>query len=186
VGFIFPLRTGVTDVSEQNRGAKGWREHRWIYDQLTDSADVLIGKVLQALHKSEVEKNTIVVFTSDHGENNGSHRLDHKTVFYNEASRIPFIFAGKGIKSGVVINHHVSMGLDLYPTLCDLAGIDVPDRLPGISLVPYLKGKDPSSLPKYTFLEDQIGFMVTDGRFKYSWYDDETNDQMLIDLKKDP
>lgn len=167
-------------------GEKGWREHRWLYARLTERADSLIGEVLQALHKSGLDQNTIVVFTSDHGDNDSSHRLEHKTVFYNEASCIPFIFAGPGIESGLVVDHQVSMGLDLYPTLIYLAGGRIPERLPGISLKPYLKEKKPSNSSKFVFMENQIGFMVTDGRFKYAWYDDKTNDQMLIDLKTDP
>ena len=176
-----PFRAKARKVWDE----RGWREHRWMYAQLTDKQDVFIGTVLDALKKSGLATNTIVVFFSDHGENNGSHRLDHKTVFYNEASQVPFIFSGAGIAAGLTNNIPVSLA-DFYPTLCDLAGVKAPRDLPGISLKPCLYGEPSAVLRKYVFVENQIGFMVTDGRFKYAWYDDAGNDEMFIDLKKDP
>ena len=171
--------------ARENWDIKGWRRHRWAYKQLTERADSLIGIVLDALEKSGLKDNTIVVFTSDHGDMDSSHRLEHKTVFYREAVRIPFIFAGKGIISGQADNHLVSNGLDLFPTLCDLAGIEPPDGLEGRSLKPLLTGKSSKNWREYLFAENQIGFMVTDGRYKYRWYDG-TDEEMFTDLINDP
>lgn len=173
------------EKARENWGVKGWRRHRWAYKRLTERADSLIGMVLNALEKSGLKDNTIVVFTSDHGDMDSSHRLEHKTFFYREALRIPFIFSGKGIVSGQVDHHLVSNGLDLFPTLCDLAGIEPPDGLEGRSLKPLLSGQNPPNWREYLFAENQIGFMVTDGQYKYRWYD-QTHEEMFTDLKNDP
>ena len=84
------LHSFTIDACE-NWTEKDWRLHRWAYHRLTERVDEQIGKVLDALQKSSFRENTIVVFTSDHGEMSASHRLEHKTVFYEESSNVPLI-----------------------------------------------------------------------------------------------
>ena len=83
--------------------------------------DRQIEQVLQALRDAKLEENTLIVFTSDHGELNGAHGLIRKGVFFEEVARVPFIVSLKGVtQPGLVDNQHlVSSGLDLIPTLCD-------------------------------------------------------------------
>lgn len=166
---------------------RDWRLHRWAYHRLTERVDKQIGKVLDALQRSEVRDNTIIVFTSDHGEMSASHRLEHKTVFYEESSNVPLIvwFEGMGNAGKVDDQHLISNGLDLYPTLCDLAGIKIPEALPGISFAPLLQGNAKAYHPrKYLILENELGFMARDTRFKYALYDN--GEEMLIDTRNDP
>ncbi|WPP51983.1 sulfatase family protein [Catalinimonas niigatensis] len=166
---------------------KDWRLHRWAYHRLTERVDEQIGKVLDALENSAIRDNTIVVFTSDHGEMSASHRLEHKTVFYEESSNIPLIvwYEGMDNKGETDDQHLISNGLDLYPTLCELAGIKVPEDLPGISFVPLLQNDNKAyQARQYLFMENEIGFMARDARFKYALYDN--GDEMLIDLQNDP
>ena len=166
---------------------RDWRLHRWAYHRLTERVDEQIGEVLDALQRSDVLDNTIVIFTSDHGEMSASHRLEHKTVFYEESSRVPFVVWFEGMHAGGEVDdqHLISTGLDLYPTLCDLTGIMIPNELPGVSFAPLLRG-EPAVYDsrKYLFIENELGFMVRDERFKYAMYDN--GDEMLIDTKKDP
>ena len=112
----------------QNWSVEQWRLHRWAYCRLTERVDREIGQVLQALREAGLEEKTLVVLTSDHGDMDGSHRLEHKSMFFEEAARVPFIVSLKGVtKPGLVDNQHlVSSGLDLIPTLCDFAGIKPP------------------------------------------------------------
>lgn len=164
-----------------------WRMHHWAYHRLTERVDEQIGQVLDALQKSEVRENTIVIFTSDHGEMSASHRLEHKTVFYEESSNVPLIVWYEGIKQvGAVDEEHlISNGLDLYPTLCELAGIKFPADLPGISFAPLLQGNASSYKDrKNLFMENELGYMVRNQRFKYALYDN--GEEMLIDLQHDP
>ncbi len=164
-----------------------WRMHRWKYHRLTERVDSLIGIVLDALEKSIYSKNTIVVFTSDHGDMDAAHRLEHKSFFYEEASRVPFIVAGKNIIKGKVDNEIlVNNGVDLLPTLCDLVGIEPPEGLAGKSIKHSLFGKKIKNNKQYVFIENEIGYMVTDGQYKYAIYNIGEINELLIDLKTDP
>lgn len=173
--------------ARKNWTERQWRLHRWAYHRLTEDVDAQIGIVLDALEQSRFRDNTIVVFTSDHGEMSAAHRLEHKTVFYEESSNVPLMISFKGIrnKGRKHSQYLISTGLDIYPTLCDLAGIKAPDALPGISFAPLLKGNAREYRPrKYYFLENELGFMVRDLRYKYALYDN--GNEMLIDLENDP
>ena len=174
-----------TIYARENWDEKDWRRHRWAYHRLTESVDEQIGRVLDALEKSGVRDNTIVIFTSDHGEMSASHRLEHKTVFYEESSNIPLIVWYEGIKnSGAVDDQHlISNGLDLYPTLCELTGIKIPEGLQGISFAPLLNGENYNGR-KYLILENEIGFMIRDFHMKYAVYDNGS--ETLFDTEKDP
>lgn len=173
--------------ARENWTEKDWRLHRWAYHRLTERVDEQIGKVLDALQRSDFRENTIVVFTSDHGEMSASHRLEHKTVFYEESSNVPLIIWFEGIHAaGAVEDQHlISNGLDLYPTLCELAGIKIPAYLPGVSFAPLLQNNDSHyNARQYLFMENEIGFMIRGKRFKYAMYDN--GNEMLIDTKNDP
>jgi arylsulfatase A-like enzyme len=165
-----------------------WRLHRWAYHRLTEMVDKKIGIVLDALKQSGLEEDTIIVFTSDHGDMDSAHGLEHKTVFYEESTRIPFIFKYKRICKEAFVDetHLVCNGLDLFPTLCDLAGVKAPNHVLGKSLKPILQGKTDIPWRKYLVIENRVGFMITDGRHKYSIDDFGENREMLFDLEKDP
>ncbi|MFQ5808182.1 MAG: sulfatase, partial [Armatimonadota bacterium] len=174
--------------ARQNWGEREWRLHRWAYCRLTELVDAHIAKVLQALRQSGIGENTIVIFTSDHGDMDSAHKLEHKTVFYEEAARVPMIISHKGhTPPGRVDDTHlVSNGLDLIPTLCDYAGAEPPDDLQGVSVRPLAEGREPESWRKDLWLEDQVGFMVHTGRHKYQLYDEGEPREMLTDLESDP
>lgn len=161
--------------------------YNWAYHRLTETVDRQIAVVLDALEKSAISDNTIIVFTSDHGDMNGSHQLIMKNRFYEESARIPFIFQGPAIKKAVVDNETlVCNGLDLLPTLCDFAGIKTPQGLTGVSLKPLLTGASKNIDRKYLFTESTVGYMVLDGRYKYALYDGTGNIELMTDTKTDP
>ncbi|MHC4647990.1 MAG: sulfatase family protein [Planctomycetota bacterium] len=91
------------------------------------------------------------------------------------------------IPEGVVDDTHlVSNGLDLLPTLCDYAGIKIPEALGGVSLRPLAEGKKAAAWRDYVVSESQNGRMLQTGRFKYCVYDSGRGREQLIDLKNDP
>ncbi len=176
-----------------NWGADKWRIHRWAYCRLTERVDRQIGKVLAALRKAGAEKDTVILFTSDHGDMDSAHRMEHKTVFYEEASRVPMIVSQKGRTTvGVDRTHLVSSGIDMIPTLCDYAGIRPPADLPGLSVRALAEGQKPhtakTQIPwrEDLIVENEIGVMLHNGRYKYSLHDKGADREMLIDLKTDP
>ncbi len=171
-----------------NWGEKEWRLHRWAYCQLTERVDRQIGIVLDALSEAGLGDDTVVVFTSDHGDMDGAHRIEHKSMTYEEAARVPLMIRWPGLtKPGHVDNQHlISNGLDILPTLCDFAGAKPPDGLKGRSLKPLLGGDKLASWREDLMIETQFAHGVTDGRYKYTLFDRFGSDEMLCDLQTDP
>jgi len=174
-------------LAREQYGEKEWRMHRWAYKRLTEMVDAQIGKVLDALRASGLEEETVVIFTSDHGDLDAAHRLEHKSAFYEESASVPFIISQKGVTpvGEVDVIHPVSNGLDLIPTLCDYAGIAKPHGLSGRSLRPLAEGEKPDwreAVP----VESSLGRMVAGTRYKYVRHFDGANAEQLYDLETDP
>lgn len=168
-------------------GERGWRLHCWAYARLTERVDTQIGVVLDALEASGQLENTVLMFTSDHGDHDAAHGLEHKTVFYEEAARIPLLLAHPGHgPSGVVDTQHLcNNGLDLMATCCDYAGIAPPDWNRGLSWRPLIEGQ----IAKWrtgVYSESQIGFMWVTRDHKYCAYDFCGAEEQLYDLITDP
>lgn len=174
--------SGYRDWTEEE-----WMTYRWMYRKLTEDVDSLVGRVLAALESSGLADETIVVFTSDHGEMQQAHGLVHKSRLLEECQRVPFIFMGKGIRKNTVDKSTlVCNGTDLAPTLYDLAGIEVPAGLPGISLKAYLTGVGKKPERDCLVLESSSGMQIHDGRYKYSVLMEMGCTKTLYDIKKDP
>jgi len=165
-----------------------WRLHRWQYCRLTEKVDAEIAVVLRALREAELEDSTVVVFSSDHGDMDASHRLEHKSVLYGESEQVPFIVSWKGVtRPGLVDHRHlVSTGLDLIPTLCDFAGIPVPKERAGLSVRPLAEGRTPTSWRDALVVEGRHCRALHTDRFKYTVFDIGDRREMLVDLGKDP
>lgn len=165
-----------------------WRMHRWAYARLTEMVDAQIQLILDALKESGQEENTLLIFSSDHGDNDASHKMEHKTVLYEESANIPFTAMWKGhIPAGQVNTKSlVSNGLDLLPTVCDYAGIKALSDSRGRSLKPLFEGKD-VAWRKTLGVEGEISRMVVNEEgYKYVRYDAVGKEERLMDLNKDP
>lgn len=167
---------------------KRWRQHRWAYHRLTEMVDSQIGVMLDALERSGKAAETVVIFTSDHGDMDSAHRMEHKTAFYEEASHIPLIVSQQDTTAAGTVDTEtlVSNGLDLYPTLCDYAGIDVPGDLRGIRFRPVAEGREREQSRDYIPVENEIGYMIVTGEYKYALHDRGENREQLYDLTNDP
>jgi arylsulfatase A-like enzyme len=187
------LQAGFKGVRYRKHARDVWQEEEWrvfrdTYRRLTEMVDEEIGQVLKALKEAGLEENTLIVFTSDHGDMDGTHKLQHKSVLYEEAARVPFMMSFKGkVKAGVVDDKHlISNGLDLLPTLCDYARIEAPTGLAGKSLRPIAEGRPTTDWRDYLVVESAHGRMLRTDRFKYCVYDSGKNREQLIDLANDP
>ncbi len=171
----------------ENWNAEQWRLHRWAYSRLTEKVDSEIGQLLEALRDAGLDENTLVVFTSDHGEMAGAHRLEHKSVPYEEAIRVPLIISYKGIvQPGLVDHEHlISIGLDLIPSLLGFVGIPIPSSLPGHSVHLLAQGK---AIPwrSYVGIEGGAFRVIRTNRYKYVIYDSGERREQLTDLDRDP
>ncbi|MFB8203263.1 sulfatase family protein [Kitasatospora purpeofusca] len=110
-----------------------WRRYRHAYYALVERADQQLGTVLAAVreHRRWSGRETVVVFTSDHGDGAGAHGWNEKWALFEEVVRVPFLLSGPGVAAGEVSDRLVSVGEDLLPTLCDLTGVPLPPDLAG-------------------------------------------------------
>ncbi len=177
-----------------------WRQYRWGYYRIIEEVDARIGEVLGALGKAGLERNTLIVLTSDHGECAGAHRFNQKTVFYEESARVPLIVSFKGRTGKGVCDKLVNIGVDIMPTLLDYAGISVPKKLTGRSLRPIVAGQRVSDWRDHVVIENHLsqtvpvgdihptaqGRMVRTERYKYCVYSRGRRRESLVDMEKDP
>lgn len=133
--------------------------------------DAQLGRVLDALEESGQADNTIIVLWGDHGWNLGDHTMWCKHTPFNTSLRVPLIFAVPGYKAGR--SPGMVEFVDIFPTLCDLAGLEKPSQLQGKSLLPLME--DPSrEWSDAVFTRWHSADNITTTRYSYTeWYDDE-------------
>ncbi|TPI38507.1 choline-sulfatase [Mesorhizobium sp. B3-1-9] len=150
--------------------------------------DDKVGDLLSVLERTRMADDTIVMFCSDHGDMLGERGLWFKMCFYEGAARVPLMMAGKGIKAGL-IEAPVS-NLDVTPTLCDLAGVDMSGIAPwtdGQSLLPLAGGEQRSALVLMEYAaEGSSAPMVAIREGKYKFVHCELDPPQLFDLEADP
>ncbi|MDD0857283.1 sulfatase-like hydrolase/transferase [Arthrobacter alpinus] len=138
-------------------------------------------------------EDTIIAFTSDHGEMMGDHHMFRKALPYEGSARVPFIIAdapsAKDSARGAVMDGVVELR-DLMPTLLDLAGVDIPDSVDGKSLAPHVRGEKAAGPVRDYLHGEHVYFAqnihwLTDGKVKYVWGSANGVEQ-LFDLAADP
>ncbi len=115
------------------------------YHAATSYMDAQLGRVLDALDRSPFARNTIVVLWGDHGWHLGDHGMWCKHTNYEQAARIPLIVVAPGVAPAAVKSGALVETVDIYPTLCELAGFPAPLGLDGASFVPALKSPTAST-----------------------------------------
>ena len=145
--------------------------------------DALVGKLLDALDSMDLSKNTIVVLWGDHGWHLGDHNLWCKHSNFEEATHAPLFISAPGIKNNKTksFSEHV----DVFPTLCDLAGVPIPAQLQGKSLKPVMenatvsvKEYSMSQYPRSSIDEESdrlgyadanvMGYSIREKQFRYT------------------
>ncbi|MEO2019232.1 MAG: sulfatase-like hydrolase/transferase, partial [Fuerstiella sp.] len=147
--------------------------------------DEQIGRIMAALNASGKADNTVVIFSSDHGLSVGSHGLRGKQSMYEHTIGVPLLLLGPGVPKGQRFDAQCYLR-DLFPTLCDLAGIDDPgEQIDGRSLKPVL---DEETEKVHDFV---VGYfrdfqrMIRTDDWKYIEYP-AVDRQQLFHLKHDP
>jgi arylsulfatase A-like enzyme len=161
-----------------------------IQDQLSEyygmitHLDEQVGRILAALEKSGQAENTVIVYSADHGLALGSHGLLGKQSIYEHSMRSPLIFAGPGIPQGQSSEAFTYL-LDIFPTLCKLAGVEPTQGLDGYDLAPLWRGQQ-QSVRDSLFLAYQDSMRaVRDAQWKLIRYP-QLNFEQLFDLQADP
>jgi arylsulfatase A-like enzyme len=174
----------------------GGRKAQALYYAMIEQVDEQFGRILDALDRTGQRDNTVIIFTSDHGEALGDHGLAHKGCrFFDGLTRVPLLWSWPGrFVSGLRSDALVGL-IDIAPTLLELAGLPVPERMQGRSLLPILTGEaapdhhrdfvrceyyDAVDLPRASFAT-----MYRDRRWKLVVYHDLGLGE-LYDLEADP
>jgi arylsulfatase A-like enzyme len=128
------------------------RELQATYYGMLAEVDDQMARILDWLDTTDQAERTLVIFTSDHGENLGSHYMLHKLGWFDESYNVPLIVRGPGVHRDVVVDAFTEH-VDVLPTICSLLGADVPLQCDGRALTPWLHGEVPGDWRKETHFE---------------------------------
>lgn len=181
-------RQGFRKNAREHWDERTWRLHRWAYCRLTERVDGQVKIIMDAIDEAGLTDNTLLIFTSDHGDHDASHKLDQKNIIYEEAARIPLLLRWpQRIPGGQVDRtHNVSNGLDILPTLCAVAGVDAPADLLGENLIPLADATTTPAFRTVMPLECHLGRAIKMGPYKYIRYHEGARSEQLMDLDTDP
>jgi len=170
------------------------------YYACTSFVDVQVGKILDKLKEKGLDKNTVVIIWGDHGWHLGDHSLWNKHSNFEQATRSPMMIYSPNSKKAIRVNSPTEF-VDMFPTLCDLAGIPVPDSLDGLSLAKLVDGKA-KSVKNIAVTQisrgKKMGYSFRSNQYRYTvWLKDNflsttkvtPNDisaEQLFDYKNDP
>jgi arylsulfatase A-like enzyme len=175
--------------------AQHWREYRAQYYAMITLIDDQVGRLLAYLRRSGQADNTLVIFTSDHGEMLGDHGVNRKGFFhYEPLIRLPWTISWPGVLPGGLRQSGIVQSVDLPATILDLAGVSVPEEFQGISLAPWCRGERTDAPRPYALITNgtpgpdhdpnpELRTLVTD-RWKLNYYSGGHIE--LDDLHQDP
>ncbi len=175
---------GIHDWVIGDETGDRWRQGVQAYLASISFADAMVGHVLDALDQSGRADNTIIVLWSDHGWHLGEKARWRKQTLWRESTRVPLIVVAPGVtQAGSETAETVSL-MDLYPTLVELAGLEMPAHLEGISLVPLLENPARAWDRPAVSTNGFRNHAVSTNRYRYLRYADGSEE--LYDLQTDP
>jgi arylsulfatase A-like enzyme len=161
------------------------RRIRQYTDAMIHLIDKSVGRMIAALKENGLWENTIVIYTSDHGDFLGDHGLIKKSSVCNDTlNRVPFLMRAPDRELPRKSNAPMS-NADVFPTLCELAGIPVPPSVQGRSVLPVLHGAPSTPVPVFCYQDSQNSLSIYDERYRFSYYP-TTGERELYDHRDDP
>jgi arylsulfatase A-like enzyme len=155
------------------------------YYRVISYMDQQIGRILAAIKQTDPDlNNTVIIFTSDHGLALGSHGLMGKQNMYEHTIGIPLLFAGANIPQGEQRSAQCYLR-DLYPTICELAGVEVLPAVEATSLMPILRNELKEVYPFIIGYYHDQQRMIRTQNWKYIYYPALEREQ-LFHLGSDP
>ena len=158
-------------------------------------ADDVLGEVMASLRENGLEENTIIIFTSDHGEMLGSQHQWNKDCLYEESIRVPFIYRWPNHIVNGSNTAQITSLIDVMPTLLDLCGAEIPPSIQGRSMAPFLFGENKSETldSNFAFMETPYGELgIRTETHMYGVVMDEQDagiakkQYLFFDLRSDP
>lgn len=166
------------------RTAEDVQRERAVYFGIVENIDAQVGRIVQALAEQGRLDNSLLIFTSDQGLALGSHGLMGKQNQYEHTANVPLILSGPGIPQGKRFDSQCALR-DLFPTVCELTGLVIPESVQGRSLMPLLRGEKTEvhdAVFGY-FTDTQRMIRTTDG-WKLIW-SPKANRTQLYDVPHD-
>jgi choline-sulfatase len=152
------------------------------YAAMIENIDRHVGRYIDLVRDRGELDNTLIIYSSDHGEMLGDHNRWGKSTWYDPSVRIPFVVAGPGVRQGVVTDALVSLH-DLAPTFVEYAQAKPMPDMDARSLKPILEGKE-STIREVMTVGLKDWRMAFDGRYKMVRW--EGGEAVLYDLENDP
>jgi len=171
-----PARMTLTRKKDQlNLSDKLARQAMQAYYASITFADAQVGRIINALESTGLDKNTVIVFTSDHGYHMGEHGYWQKTTLFENAARVPLIIATPSTTNAGATTTALAEMIDFYPTLADLCSIKPPTPLSGVSLAPVMS--DPKQQPRQAALTQYAsGYSLRTARYRYTEWGEQGAD----------
>jgi arylsulfatase A-like enzyme len=156
----FPLPNADKEFSDEEH-----QEVRRNYSAMVENIDRYVGLYLDLLEERGELENTLIIFSSDHGEMLGDHNGWSKSVPWHESASVPMVVSGPGVQKGTTCNLPTT-NLDVTATFLDYAGLDIPDSMDSRSLKALLEGQ--TDTHRDVVLSGLNNWRLAyDGRFKY-------------------
>jgi arylsulfatase A-like enzyme len=178
--------------------AEAYQQHTRKFYRLITRADLALGRIMVALREAGLDRNTVVIYSSDHGSMLGAHGLVGKWLMYEESIRVPLIILDPRLPAKLRGRrcNKMALSIDLAPTMLAMAGVPIPDSMQGRDLTPLLSG-EPVEWRTDWYYEHVYNTKpprrpivkcegVREERWKYTRYPEiEPPYEQLFDLKND-
>lgn len=168
------------DLSEEE-----WKTYRRFFYAMVSDVDRNTGRIINALKQEDLLDDTLIIFTSDHGDYLGDHGLQGKGMpCYNQVLNVPLVIQGPSIPRQNVCEEIVEL-TDIMPTVCSMAGADIPYGVQGMDIFPVITRDEPGR--EYAYCEyytDSAERLLTGKKTKYCLY--ASGEEVLFDLEHDP
>lgn len=173
--------------------ADDWRKYRNAYFRLVEHIDDEIGKIVDEIDRQNLWENSVIIFTSDHGDGQGAHQWNQKTALWDEIVNVPMIVCPPdGKNAGKASDALVNNGIDLMPTVLDYAETEIPSWCKGVSYRYAAEKPDAQTRNDFVVVETNFaqtggtrGWAVRTPRYKYVLYEAGKNREMLFNMEND-
>jgi len=180
-----------TMLANQEFDEATWQGYLNAYYRLTEMVDAEIGQLIQALKDNGMWENTLIVFTSDHGDGAAAHQWAAKLSLYEESAKIPMIVAYPGRTLTRIDSTHLVSQIDIVPTMLDYAGVEAETSFTGQSMKPVIESPSAdwrdlvvTELADFKPDPSRKGRMVRTSGYKYNLY--SNGEEQLYRLSSDP
>lgn len=170
-----------------------WRKYRYTYYRLVEKVDREIGKIVDEIDRQDLWKNTVVIFTSDHGDGNGAHQWNQKSALYEEVTNVPFIVTLPGKeRAGIRLPQLINNGIDFFVSICEWTGAKKTAGAKGVSFKRLVEKGTPQTKHQEFIVAETLfdkgttrGWMIRTARYKYVLYDKGRYREQLFDICAD-